>query len=342
MGINAEVAEEDTPAWEEGLLGNSRAMIRVRELVERVACVDTTVLILGASGTGKEVTARQIHARSPRAREPFVPVNCGAIPADLLASELFGHERGAFTGAVVRRKGRFELAGRGTLMLDEIGEMSPDMQIKLLRVIQERKFERLGGQGGALTVEARIIAATHRDLRELVREGRFREDLYYRLNVLPIELPPLRERSEDVPIMIERVSQRLERRGLAPVHLTPEALDSLLAYHWPGNVRQLNNIIERLAVLYPGEVVDPARLPEEITGNAGKTPSPEESRPEFVCANPGFGEGFDLKRHLGLIEEDLIRMALEETGGVIARAARLLGIRRTTLVEKLKRRGLKG
>lgn len=342
MGISAEVAEEDTPARESGLLGNSRAIMRVRKLVERVACVDTTVLILGASGTGKEVTARQIHALSPRAREPFVPVNCGAIPADLLASELFGHERGAFTGAIVRRKGRFEIAGRGTLLLDEIGEMSPDMQVKLLRVIQEREFERLGSQGGTIAVEARIIAATHRDLRELVREGRFREDLYYRLNVLPIELPPLRERGEDVLLLVKRVSHRLERRGLRPARLSPAALDGLLVYHWPGNVRQLNNIIERLAILYPGEVVDLSQLPEEITGNFPNSSAAEESRPEFIYSHPGFGEDFNLKCHLELIEEDLIRVALEEAGGVIARAARLLGIRRTTLVEKLKRRGLKG
>ncbi|MFO7603997.1 MAG: sigma-54 dependent transcriptional regulator, partial [Gammaproteobacteria bacterium] len=227
------------------LVGNSRGIRSVRKLIEQVADSEANVLILGDSGTGKEVVARNLHYYSSRRDKPFVPVNCGAIPADLLESELFGHEKGAFTGAISSRQGRFELAEGGTLFLDEIGDMQLNMQVKLLRVIQERIFERVGSNKSNKT-NVRIIAATHRDLEEEIAEGRFREDLYYRLNVFPIEMPPLRERVEDLPLLINELVTRLEHEQRGSVRLTPMATAALCQYPWPGNVRELSNLIERL------------------------------------------------------------------------------------------------
>src|SRR3990170_662518 len=245
------------------LVGKSAGIIEVRRLIEQVATSDTTVLIRGESGTGKEVVARNLHYHSARRGKPFVPINCGAIPSDLLESELFGHEKGAFTGAITARQGRFELAEGGTLFLDEIGDMSLTMQVKLLRVIQERVLERVGSNR-SIHVDVRIIAATHRNLEEAIKEGKFREDLYYRLNVFPIEMPPLRERKEDIGLLVNELITRLEHEKRGSVRLTPAAVMALCTYHWPGNVRELANLIERLVIMHPFGVVDVHDLPKKF------------------------------------------------------------------------------
>lgn len=322
------------------LVGECAQIAEVRRLIRRASEVDSTVLILGESGTGKEIVARLIHNLSTRFKQPFVPINCGAVPQELLASELFGHERGAFTGAVVRRKGRFEMAGQGTLLLDEIGEMSTEMQVKLLRVLQERRFERLGSQSETLLVKARVIAATHRDLEMLVGDGGFRQDLYYRLNVFPIRLPPLRERGpEDVALLVRHALRCCIDRGLTPPRLSAPIYEMLCRYHWPGNVRQVNNIVERLCVMYPEADLTPDQLPDEIRNGSESCHDCSEERPVFEYSGFSFPADFDLKSHLESIEKELINQAIQQASGVIAKAARLLGVRRTTLVEKLKRYG---
>jgi len=236
------------------LIGESAAMSRVTGLIRQVAPFDSSVLVLGDSRTGKEMVARAIHQMSPRRDRPFVAINCGAIPAELLESELFGHEKGAFTGAISSRKGRFEMAEGGTLFLDEIGDMSLPMQVKLLRVLQERVFERVGGNK-TQRCDVRIIAATHRNLEQSIHDGGFREDLYYRLSVFPLDLPPLRERLEDLPLLIAEFNQRLSQRGLGAVRFSTAAMQALHAYAWPGNVRELSNLAERMAIMFPhGEV----------------------------------------------------------------------------------------
>ena len=253
-------------AQDQGPTGNGPAVTALRTMIEQVAAFDTTVLVLGESGTGKEVVSRAIHQRSPRRDGPFVAINCGAIPADLLESELFGHEKGAFTGALTARKGRFEMAEGGTLLLDEIGDMSLPMQVKLLRVLQERSFERVGGNQ-TIRCNVRVVAATHRDLETRIAEGKFREDLFYRLNVFPIECP-LRERREDLPALVETIAAQLARTGRGEVRFTPEALQALSSYEWPGNVRELTNLVERLAVLHPGGSVRVQDLPARYRGDA--------------------------------------------------------------------------
>jgi sigma-54 specific flagellar transcriptional regulator A len=293
----------------------------------QVAGYDSTVLIRGESGCGKELVARRIHELSPRGKGPFVPVNCGAIPRDLLESELFGHEKGAFTGALTTRIGRFELANGGTLFLDEIGDMSFDMQVKLLRVLQERVFERVGSVEQRRS-NVRIVAATHRDLEARARAGEFREDLYFRLNVFPIVVPPLRDRIEDLPILIDDLVRRGEAEGRPSIRFSQLALDCLAAYAWPGNVRELENLIERLAILHPGKTLDRTDLPTPI-GERRRSP-----QPTFTMIPK---TGLDLREHLGQIERELIRSALDQTDGTVAHAARLLKLRRTTLVEKLRK-----
>ncbi len=341
-----------SPELFRSLVGNSRAIRRVREMMAQVADSDATVLILGESGTGKEVVARNLHYHSKRRNRAFVPVNCGAIPGDLLESELFGHEKGAFTGAISARQGRFELAEGGTLFLDEIGDMSLHMQVKLLRVLQERTFERVGSNK-TIKADVRIIAATHRNLEELIREGKFREDLFYRLNVFPIEMPPLRERLDDIPLLVNELIARLEAEKRGSVRLTPPAMMALCQYRWPGNVRELANLIERLVIMYPFQVVDLKDLPEKFQPPTGK---PSEEAEAIVAGSnlPDLSgyfqgplgtprlprEGLDLKEHLSNVEVDLIRQALEESGGVVAHAAKRLRMRRTTLVEKLRKYGL--
>ncbi|MFQ6021213.1 MAG: sigma-54 dependent transcriptional regulator [Acidiferrobacterales bacterium] len=326
------------------LVGNSAVVRQVRKLIERVANTDANVLILGKSGTGKEVVARHLHYYSARRKNSFVPVNCGAIPADLLESELFGHEKGAFTGAISARKGRFEMAAEGTLFLDEIGDMSLPMQVKLLRVLQERVFERIGSNR-SINVDVRIIAATHRNLEDEIREGKFREDLYYRLNVFPIETPLLRDRSEDIPLLVDDLMSRFQHEKGVTMQMTSTAMQSLCQYHWPGNVRELVNLVERLFILYPNEVVDLHDLPEKyrttktatIASTAGEMPG-RPLNAESAHLPPG---GIDLKKHLSELEFSMIKQALDEAGGVVAHAATLLGMRRTTLVEKLRKYGHK-
>lgn len=341
-----------------GPTGNSEAVVRLRRLIGQVAAFDTTVLVLGESGTGKEVVARAIHQQSPRRDGPFVAINCGAIPADLLESELFGHEKGAFTGALSARKGRFEMAEGGTLLLDEIGDMSLPMQVKLLRVLQERSFERVGG-GQTIRCNVRVIAATHRNLEARIGEGQFREDLFYRLNVFPIEMPALRERVDDLLVLVQTIAGQLARTGRGEVRFADEALQALRGYDWPGNVRELTNLVERLAVLHPGGLVRVQDLPARYRGDF-KPPAAEETSAPPVAATgsaqaadkPTEGQepagaaaslpedGIDLRDHMANIELALINEALQRTQGVVAHAAQLLGLRRTTLVEKLRKYGI--
>ena len=339
--------EERVTTLFRSLVGNSRAIRHVRKLVEQVASSTANVLILGESGTGKEVVARNLHYNSPRREKPFVPINCGAIPADLLESELFGHEKGAFTGAITARQGRFEMAEGGTLFLDEIGDMSLNMQVKLLRVLQERTFERVGSNK-SIKSDVRIIAATHRNLEEKINDGGFREDLFYRLNVFPIEMPPLRERNSDIPLLINELISRFENEKRGSVRLTPAAIISLCQYHWPGNVRELANLIERLVILHPYGVVDLTDLPEKfrIQGITIPECSHDDELAELPMdsyrdpSNQLPKENFDLKEHLSKLEYDLIKQALDEANGVVAHAAKRLNMRRTTLVEKLRKHGL--
>jgi len=311
--------------------GRSAGARRVREQIGQVGRFDSTVLISGESGTGKEGVARALHAHSTRAAGPFVPVNCGAIPAELLESELFGHEKGAFTGAIATRRGRFELAEGGTLFLDEIAEMSPVMQVKLLRVLQERTFERVGS-GEIRQANVRIVAATNRDLAAEVASGRFRADLYYRLNVFPIAIPALRERSEDLPLLVRDLNAALAGRGFPTVHFTDAALAALARHDWPGNVRELENLMERLAVASMGATVGVAQLPFAMLR---PVEAPAEASAVRLALPAG---GLDLKDTLAALESDLIAQALERAEGVVAQAARLLGVGRTTLLEKLRKR----
>ncbi len=330
--------------------GNSRATKQINRMIEQVADSDATVLILGESGTGKEVVARKLHFHSNRRGKPFVPVNCGAIPADLLESELFGHEKGAFTGAINSREGRFEMAEGGTLFLDEIGDMSLPMQVKILRVLQEKSFERVGSNK-SIQCSVRIIAATHRDLEQLIDENKFREDLFYRLNVFPIEVPPLRERVEDIAVLVNDLISRIETEKRGSVRLTPAAVAALSHYKWPGNVRELANLIERLAILYPYGVVDIKDLPEKFregidvpAGDSDQTLPIVNMRgdePGTIRSGPRLPkDGIDLKSHLSDMELSLIKQALDESGGVVAHAAKSLKMRRTTLVEKLRKYGI--
>jgi len=346
--------------------GDSRAMRAIHRLIEQVAPFDTNVLVLGESGTGKELVARHIHEMSGRAGHPFVPVNCGAIPADLLESELFGHEKGAFTGALSTRLGRFEFAEGGTLFLDEIGDMSLQMQVRLLRVLQERTFERVGSNRTILC-NVRIIAATHRDLDAAILAGRFREDLFYRLNVFPVQVPPLRERLEDLPVLIDHLVRRQGQNAGRHISLDKGAMRCLAANRWPGNVRELANLLERLAILYPDQTVTAEDLPERYRASGSgawlggdmritparasdetETDETEELTVHVRDASDLLDDaeaggtlmksgGIDLKDHLSAIEIGLIRKALEKADGTVAGAARLLNIRRTTLVEKLRK-----
>jgi DNA-binding NtrC family response regulator len=312
-----------------GILGRSRPMLKLFHLLETVARSNSTILITGETGTGKEVVARAIHHNSPRRAHRFVALNCSAIPETLLEAELFGHVRGAFTGAVGARQGRFEQAHKGTLFLDEVGTMSAALQMKLLRALQEREFERVG-DNQTIKVDVRVIAATNSDLGRMVSEGTFREDLYYRLNVIPIQLPPLRERRDDIPVLARHFLEKFAP-GTA-MQISQGANRALMAYSWPGNVRQLENAIERAVTLSSGRTeIDVADLPPEIQDIRQQAVStPFVDFPE---------EGLDLPAYLSSIERDLIQRSLERTGGNRNKAAELLRIKRTTLVEKLKRLG---
>lgn len=345
----------DLPSANGSLLGVSSAVQQVRAMVEKVGARDISVLITGESGTGKEVVARSLHEHSSRRNGPFVPINCGAIPVDLLESELFGHEKGAFTGAVNSRPGRFELAQGGTLFLDEIGDMPLNMQVKILRVIQERKFERVGGTK-TLDADVRIIAATHKNLEEMIETNEFREDLYFRLNVFPIEMLPLRERGEDIPVLLEEMVRRTEEQGLGKVLFHPSAMQSLKLHPWPGNVRELSNLVERLVIMYPDGVVgvselpakfqhvdepDPARYEVSSPSPQQELPLPEAATFSFSVGNDLLPEGgINLKEYLENLERSLIEQALDQVDGVVARAADKLQVRRTTLVEKMRKYGI--
>jgi sigma-54 specific flagellar transcriptional regulator A len=366
--------------------GTSAAIRHVNHQIGQVAAFDSNVLILGESGTGKEVVARAIHDSSPRRQRSFVPINCGAIPSELLESELFGHEKGAFTGALTARKGRFEIAQGGTIFLDEIGDMNPSMQVKLLRVLQERMFERVGSCSSQ-RCDVRVIAATHHDLEQAILKGTFRTDLFYRLNVVPIEMPALRDRDEDLPLLIADLARRQGTAGRPRVQFAGATIEALKACHWPGNVRELGNLIERMSIQCsnrpvriddlparyrpsdwsPGQdaasapaliastpalsVVggalqdlsrDAAASPDPIPDTASIPLTPEEEPaaidPELADAMlEEFHRDFDLRAYLESLEQRLIERAMRSAGGTVAQAARLLGLRRTTLVEKLRK-----
>jgi sigma-54 specific flagellar transcriptional regulator A len=364
------------------LVGKSDEIQHVRHLIEQVSSSDANVLVLGESGTGKEVIARNLHFLSDRKDGPFIPVNCGAIPAELLESELFGHEKGAFTGAINSRKGRFELAEAGTLFLDEIGDMPLQMQVKLLRVLQERIYERVGGNK-PIKCDVRIVAATHRQLEDMIKEGLFREDLYYRLHVFPIESPALRDRKEDIPLLLQELVSRLEQENQASLRFTESAINSLVEHDWPGNVRELSNLAERLLILYPNQLVDVKDLPAKyqyINGDGFEPDYPEELlerdalielfgdndddndngdevevegtptadiKEEYAINGNSLdlssalpSNGMNLKEYLSELEISMISQALDQQDGVVARAAEALGMRRTTLVEKMRKYGI--
>jgi len=354
------------------LVGISEPMQQVRFLIEQVATTVASVLVLGESGTGKEVVARNIHDLSERAKGPFVPVNCGAIPGELLESELFGHEKGAFTGAISTRKGRFELAEGGTLFLDEIGDMPQPMQVKLLRVLQERTFERIGG-AKSIKANVRIIAATHQNLEDMIKDGGFREDLYYRLNVFPIETPPLRDRKEDISLLLNELIKRFEIEQGQTVRFTEKAIESLQEHQWAGNVRELSNLIERMIIMYSGQVVNVSQLPRkyqhvEVDDFEPEYPEEIQERDAINELFAGFDygdedesesndqgifeeetsnklgslpdEGINLKDYLADLEVSLVTQSLDKNDWVVARAAETLGMRRTTLVEKMRKYGL--
>ena len=352
------------------LVGTSEPMLQVRFLIEQVASTQASVLILGESGTGKEVIARNIHNLSDRCKGPFVPVNCGAIPGDLLESELFGHEKGAFTGAISTRKGRFEMAEGGTLFLDEIGDMPQPMQVKLLRVLQERTFERVGG-AKSIKTNVRIIAATHQHLEDMITEGTFREDLFYRLNVFPIETPALRERKGDIPLLLKELTSRFESEQGQSVRFTDNAITSLMEHPWAGNVRELSNLIERMIIMFADQVVDVSELPfkyrhidveeyqpeypEEIQEREainelfsgfdyGDEDQDDSSFEDDFSTTDNIGllpdEGLNLKEYLADLEVSMIEQALSKNDWVVARSAELLEMRRTTLVEKMRKYNL--
>jgi DNA-binding NtrC family response regulator len=312
----------------ENLVGTSEAIKKIYDLIEKVADTDGTVLISGPTGTGKELISRAIHYNSSRDDKPLVVINCAAIPEELLESELFGHEKGAFTGAHKTRIGRFEMANGGTIFLDEIGEMSPALQVKLLRVLQERKFERVGGTK-SIHVDIRIIAATNRNLTTGINNGTFREDLYYRLNVIPIKVPPLKRRKSDIPLLIDFFLKKARRRKQQNVkEFSPAAMDAMMRYDWPGNVRELENVITRVSILCDNQAVGFHDLPEYLQQNSVlKQPVKEDL----------LAKGGTLSEAVRDFEKKLILEALEKSDGVKAKAAKLLNIKRTTLVEKIKK-----
>lgn len=368
-----------------GIIGQSTSLVEVFKILDKVAPTDSTVLVTGESGTGKELLVRALHANSRRADCPFVPINCGAIPKELLESELFGHEKGAFTHAIRSRPGRFELADGGTIFLDEIGEMDLSLQVKILRVLQEKEIERVGGTG-CKKVDVRIVAATNRDLESEVTAGRFREDLYYRLNVIPLHLPPLRERGMDILILAQCFLERFCQKKSRPLlRLGEDTARVLLAYGWPGNVRELENFMERLSILVDGDCVQVDDLPAKIrdnvgpldslpplpegalgasaaplsspapapapqpaaparrpapSGTAGTAPAPAAGGGQFVWPDLSVleAQGINLKDFLEAVEFRLIDEALQRADGVKNQAAELLGIKRTTLIEKLKKK----
>ncbi|MBC8284047.1 MAG: sigma-54-dependent Fis family transcriptional regulator [Nitrospinae bacterium] len=330
------------------IVGESQPIREVFDVVERAAGSQSTVMIYGESGTGKELIARALHMNSTRASKPFIAVNCGAIPHELLESELFGYEKGSFTGAVNTRIGRMELANQGTIFLDEIGDMPTSLQVKLLRVLAEREIDRIGSSKPT-PIDIRVITATHRNLEEAIQEGKFREDLFYRLNIIPINLPPLRERKTDIPLLANHFLKQLNGTAESKT-ISDEAMGFLVNYSWPGNIRELANFVERMVVLSIGSIITPRDLPEKVLGDTPKEkwqPLEEEEegnpaqilqqslRQSFHVGIPE--EGINLKKTVEEFEKELLLEALEKTGWVKNKAANLLGLNRTTLVEKLKK-----
>jgi DNA-binding NtrC family response regulator len=316
--------EEIFTGYEE-IIGNSPAIGEIFTLVNQVAGMDTSILIKGESGTGKELIARAIHRKSKRLNKSFIKVNCGALNDNLLESELFGHEKGAFTGAIRQKKGRFELANEGTLFLDEIGDVSPAMQIKLLRVLQEGEFERVGGED-TIKTDVRLISSTNRDLQKLITEEKFRNDLYYRLSVIPIQLPPLRKRKEDIPALVDHFLKKLaEKVRQSTKNIDDEGLKLLLEYPWPGNIRELENLIERLFVISPGEKIDAALIARHLNSN--------------LTVNSGL-ENLQLEDALFSFEKNMIALAMNKADGIKNRAAKILRINTSALYYKLEKFGL--
>ncbi len=324
--LRSQILEQHRP---DRLIGQSPPIHHLHRIIKRVSKTDSTVLITGESGTGKELVANAIHYQSPRRDMPFVPINCGAIPEELLESELFGHEKGAFTGAFKERRGRFELANKGTVFLDEIGEMSPKLQVKLLRFIQETKFQRVGGSR-TVEVDVRILAATNKDLERAVADNQFREDLFYRLNVIPIHVPPLRERAGDIRLLIQYfLKQHCLKKNIPQKRLSETAIESLEHYDWPGNVRELENVIERVVILTDTDEIQFLDLPKRMQAIV--------QQPEATHIELG-QDGINLKETLDSLENRLIADALQRAGGVKNKAAKLLGLNRTTLIEKMKKK----
>ncbi|NRB38136.1 MAG: sigma-54-dependent Fis family transcriptional regulator [Pseudomonadales bacterium] len=360
---NMNVSQAQVASYK-GLIGHSAIVENIKSMVDMVACHSTTVLLTGESGSGKEVVARQIHDASDRANKPFIPVNCGAIPAELLESEMFGHEKGAFTGAIATRKGRFEMAEGGTLFLDEIGDMSLPMQVKLLRVLQERKFDRVGSNH-SMDCDVRIITATHRNLEQMIDEGTFRQDLYFRINVYPIELPALREHIEDIPELLDHLIAKMTMQGHDALHFSDQAITALGQSAWIGNIRELSNLIERLTITNPAGYIHLKDLPEkyrigfDIGGDVIMESANNAQAELFTTKSPALDnanvpvldvknkaledftdlpeKGIDLKQHVANVERHYIDQALDKTGGVVSKAAQLLNMRRTTLVEKIRK-----
>lgn len=321
----------------DNIIGQSDSILKVLEMIERVSTSDSTVLITGESGTGKELVAKAIHYNSNRASKPFVPINCGAIPGELMESELFGHVKGAFTGAVANRIGRFEMADSGTMFFDEIGDMSPHLQVKMLRVLQERRFEPVGSTK-TFTSDVRVIAATNVNLENAVRDGNFREDLFYRLNVIPIHIPALRERRSDIPLLFHYFMDLFnQERATKLTGVTPDAMAILSAYAWPGNIRELENLVERLAILKGGGLIDVADLPEKYRAVQPGAGASFADPTEFDLPT----DGLDFNTAVDNYENALIMKALEKTGWNRNQAALLLKLNRTTLVEKIKKKGLR-
>jgi sigma-54 specific flagellar transcriptional regulator A len=370
------------------MIGQSAAIELVRDMIGTLANSSSTVLITGESGTGKELAAQALHLQGQRKTCQFVPINCGAIPKDLIESELFGHIKGAYTGALTDRRGRFEMADGGTLFLDEVGELPLDMQVKLLRCLQERSVVPLGSNR-AIPFDVRIVAATNRDLDDEVAAGRFREDLYYRLNVLPLKLAPLRERRDDIPALLEHFSRKFAQEGMDPVHFGADLLDALQCYDWPGNIRELSNLVDRFSTLFAGQRLSLRAIPAWLLPKGMVKDKPEamwaprpvravEPEPDILVMVQGISgegmasdglldevveeepaasqampvtdagrtvlppDGLSLKDHLMDIERDYIQQALERSQGNVSRAARLLSLQRTTLIEKINKLGLKG
>jgi two-component system nitrogen regulation response regulator NtrX len=312
------------------LTGKSARIESLREAIAQVGPTEAWVLITGPNGTGKEIVARSIHAQSQRAGNPLVAVNCAAIPEELIESELFGHEKGSFTGADKAKTGKFELAHGGSLLLDEIGDMSLKTQAKILRILQEQTFEKVGGRK-PITVDVRVIAATNKDLQEEIRKGNFREDLYYRLRVFPLEAPSLRERAEDIPLLIREFVETLcAKHGFKPLRFTPEALDVLMRHPWPGNVRELKNFVERMLIVHGGQDVGPAQLPPEFGGGSGGPAAQLEAGPVFSRGPVNF------KHARARFEAEFLETKLREFGGNVTRLAEAVGLERSSLYRKLK------